>query len=61
MKPNLRSIFRLRSFFGFFEGAEMVDCSGDSLNTIFAELANWEEQLRYANVDLSNEFGGLEP
>ena len=42
----------------------MAEIEGETLNEIFDELANWEEQLKYVEPELlveeSHEIGGPE-
>ena len=38
----------------------MADGEGETLNSLFEELADWEHQLKHLNNKPSDEFGGLE-
>jgi hypothetical protein len=39
----------------------MVLLEGNSLNTIFQTLADWEDQLKAVETDIPKEFGGPQP
>ena len=34
----------------------MVPLEGESLNSLFDELADWEHQLKHSGIDLISEF-----
>tara|TARA_R110000868_G_scaffold64234_3_gene193105 strand:+ start:607 stop:726 length:120 start_codon:yes stop_codon:yes gene_type:complete len=39
----------------------MVLLEGESLNSLFQELADWEHQLKALETHIPNELEGLEP
>jgi len=36
----------------------MVRPTGEISNSLFEELADWEEQLKHSGINFTNEFGG---
>jgi hypothetical protein len=39
----------------------MAENEGESSNSVFQELADWEDQLKALGDDIPRDFGGLEP
>jgi len=37
----------------------MVRLGGESLNSLFEELADWEHQLKHTETDFTSDFEGL--